>query len=125
MAHPCKKCLVKACCSKACDPWRRYAHNASQLMTGIAIIISGIIVVPILIWLTYIADTTNVEWPQIAITFIWIFSFMGVTIAQAPYNADERVTLFPRVVFAPLVLIWLIIIHTTKGYFRRAGVAQR
>jgi len=120
MKHPCKKCLVRAACSKECDIWKKYSNNAAQLMTFVSIMLSAITVGPLILWLANIADTTNAEWPGMVIVFIWIFSFMTTTIMQVPLDEDEQVNFFPRMTFAPFVLIWMIIIHSTKNYFRRA-----
>ena len=120
MKHPCKKCLVRAACSKACDPWQSYAHNASQLMTFISIMFSAMTMGPLLLWLTHIGNTTNDEWPGMVLVFIWIFSFMAVTIIQAPYDKDEQISFLPRFTFAPFAIIWTVLIHSTKNYFKRA-----
>jgi len=117
--HPCKKCLVRAACSKECDIWKTFIDNAARLMTFISIMLSAIIVGPLLLWLDHTGDTTSEEWPQMVIIFIWIFSFMGATIIQAPYDKDEKIGFFGTFIFAPFILFWTVIIHSTKNYFRR------
>jgi hypothetical protein len=120
MRHPCKKCLVRAACSLECKEWKHYANNAAELMTFVSIMLSAIIMGPLIFYIVYIGDTTNAEWPSMAITFIWIFSFMSSTIIQAPYDKNEQIGFITRLTFAPFCVIWLVIIHSTKNYFRRA-----
>jgi len=120
MKHPCKKCLVRAACSKECDIWKSYSNNAAQLMTFGSIILTAMIIGPLLLWLANTVDTTGEEWLQMVIVLMWIFSFSITTILQAPLDEDEQMPFFPRMMFAPFVLVWMIIIHSTKNYFRRA-----
>lgn len=119
MSHPCKKCLVRAACSKECQEWSQYASIVTQIMTFIALMISGIMTVALLLWLTNIAETTNEEWPRLLLVSIWILSFSVASIIQAPYDKDAQIGVFARIMFAPMMAIWLIIIHSTKNYFRR------
>ena len=120
MKHPCKKCLVRAACSKECDIWKTFIDNAARLIALISIMLSAIIVGALLIWLRNIVDTTSEEWPKMVIVLMWIFSFSITTLLQAPLDEDEQMPFFPRMMFAPFVLVWMIIIHSTKNYFRRA-----
>ncbi len=119
MSHPCKKCLVRAACSKECKEWKSYSSAAAHILTFVSIMLSAATVLPIIIWLTHIADTTKEEWPHMVITGIWIFSFIIVTIIQAPYDEDMQISFFPRMFLAPVVLGWMIVIHSAKKYFRR------
>ena len=120
MKHPCKKCLVRAACSKECDIWKSYSNNAARLMTFLSIILTAIIIGPLLLWLNNIGDTTGEEWPGMVTIFIWIFSFMGATIIQAPHDKNEKIGFIGTLIFAPFILSWIVIIHLTKRYFQRA-----
>ncbi len=120
MAHPCKQCLVRPACSQSCNEWKRYSSNAASLMTFVSVLLSAIIMGPIIIWLCHISDTTNKEWPRLAVMILWLGSFSASTIIQAPLDDDAKITFFPRLVFAPFVFICLVLIHSVKNYFRRA-----
>jgi hypothetical protein len=119
LKHPCKKCLVRAACSKECDIWKTFIDNAARLIALISIMLSAIIVGALLIWLRNIVDTTSEEWPKMVIVLMWIFSFSITTLLQAPLDEDEKVGFFGTFIFAPFILFFTVIIHSTKNYFRR------
>lgn len=120
MRHPCKKCLVRPSCSLECKEWKIYSSQAAQLISGITLIVGGLITGATLIWLNHIAETTGEEWPQMVIVFIWIFSFMAVTIIQSPNDKNDQIGFFTGVIFGPMMLIWIVVIQLTKRYFQRA-----
>jgi len=119
MKHPCKKCLVKACCSQECRIWTAYISYAAIMITFISLIVGGALTVGLLLWLEGIAETTNKEWPRQIIFLLWLISFIVSTILQKYQDKEEQITIMARVVLGPMVMTWMVIVYSTKNYFKR------
>lgn len=113
MFSPCKKCLVRACCSEDCKEFSQYIKYASEWGTFVSIMIAGIIAATILI----LSDGMNPEYVnKNYVLIIWIICTIGNYIFNK--RTDEKLGEFVMIIFAPFVFIVFVILHLCCIYIK-------
>lgn len=124
MRNPCKKCIVRAACSKQCNESKRYSRKASEVVTFFSLLLSSLILGPILIYLGMLSDQ-GVEWANMVVVIIWIVSFIIAIISQAPLDSEEQTSLFSNIIFAPIIALCMIFFFIARPYCKCESKHQR
>ena len=110
---PCKYCIVRACCTQGCDPYKIFVKYASDLLTFISIVLAAIIIGGSMIYLTEFYP--NQELAKNILQYTWI--------ASIPFNITFRMLclkksagpLMLEIIFGPFcTAIYLFLFLGTK-----------
>jgi len=115
MRNPCKKCIVRAGCSRKCKEYDIFSHKASEFLTFISLLSSSLILGPILLYFGILVDQGE-EWPQMVMTILWIVSFAITVILQAPLDREMKTSFFCNVIFGPIIAFCMIVFYFAKPY---------
>ena len=112
---PCKECLIRAGCSEDCKEFKNYSKFASELMTLIAIVLSGAILVGGLFFIGLLANEPTNTAKAIG-TVIWIVSAIGGIMMNT--FTEEKLGDFVILIFAPYVFLVFINLYLLAYIFK-------
>lgn len=124
MKNPCKKCIVRAACTKKCREYDSFVHIASQVITIISLMLSTLIVGPGLLYLSLLSDQGE-AWVNLLITCIWVCSFCIVVILQAPFKPDTKTSFVANVIFAPVIALCMIFFYIAKPFCKSSVLNEK
>jgi hypothetical protein len=119
MHNPCRKCIVRASCTKICRESEEFTDKAATVVTFFAFLIAGIILTTFLLYMNSLMEQ-GYEWPQMVLVITWIISFMFCNIWQAPMKKKQRISFWGIIIFGPFLSICLLIFMITKSYCQTA-----
>lgn len=111
MFHPCKKCIVRACCSNECNKFNNWRNTIADLTTTMSLLFAGISVSGGLFYL----GTKDSEGLNLSFLILWIVCFIINNILFA-FRKDGGVSILANALFAPIITVSLGCIYGVSKY---------
>ncbi len=110
---PCKCCIVRACCTIQCEPYKIFAKYSSHLITFISIALAAIVIGAPIMYLTEFYP--NQELAKNILQCVWITSMLFNIAFRTLYLKESTGPLILEIVFGPFcTAIYLFLFVGTK-----------
>lgn len=105
---PCKKCIVRACCTQDCDDKKRFIKTASEVSTFLSFMIAVFITAPIIFY--FMEFYSDKEHGRTIVNTIWLTStVISAIISKVTIKDSSIVFSFLFGPFATLTFTFLYI----------------
>ncbi len=110
--NPCKYCIIQACCTTQCEPYKKFVSDASAIITFISVILSAIIVGVPLIYLTdFYPDQ---ELAKKIILWVWILCFIFSITFKKLYLKEAYQIVFEMILGPFCTILYLFMFISAK-----------
>ena len=115
--NPCKYCIVRACCTTQCEPYKIFVKYASSLLTFISIVFASVIVGVPLIYLTdFYPDQ---ELAKGIVQWSWIICIICSITFRALYLRKKTGPLLFEIIFGPFCTVMYLFLFVSTKIIKR------
>jgi hypothetical protein len=109
--HPCKECLVRACCITQCKKYEKYKKEASEIAGSSSFIAASLLIIPTLIYFTE-------GFPHL-LAYIWALNIIPLGILCVKYRMEEAGTILFGLFLGPIFTLSTIFLIISAKFIKR------